>query len=310
MKSPEELIETARGFEREGNDQRALETWRRVAELDPSCPVLCSLGWAAETCGDIEEAIEAFERAAKVADGSPRPLIALGILAIDGGRFADAERFLTPVAEQANAHALSLLGLAQWSMGKDREAEESLTNSIALDPSQEEAHCNLGLVLRRSRPAEAEERFRQALDLDSAYAAAHRELGYLLSQKGEDSDTAERHLRKAIEIEPGQPWAHIYLGAHLEKNGDQSAAMNEYRLAADLAPDLGFPFWCMGTINESNGDSDLALTQLKKAVELEPDDPSFNRSLGRLYVKLGRIELAEQFLARGRREDDTGGVTL
>ncbi len=309
MKSPEELIEEARAFERDGDDKRALEVWRLVATLDSSWPILCALGWAASECGLTQEATEAFKRALRVAEGSLEPLIGLGSVAIDEGRFGEAEQYLAPVARQKQPHALCLLGFAQWSVGKDREAEESLTNSIALDPSQEEAHCNLGLVLRRSRPAEAEERFRQALDLDSAYAAAHRELGYLLSKKGEDPGTAERHLRKAIEIEPGQPWAHIYLGTHLEKNGDQSAAMNEYRLAADLAPDLGFPFWCMGTINESNGNSDLALAQLKKAVELEPGDPNFNRSLGRLYVKLGRTDLAEPFLAE-HREDGTGEATV
>lgn len=262
-----------------GEHHAALEQWREITARDEHWVHLCQLGWAAKQCSSNAEAIDAFRKAASLAPDNAHPLIGLGILLTGQGRFEEAEKCLVNPVCRDNAAALCVLGYAQFSIGKYAEAEAVLRHSIGLDPSKEEAHFNLGLVLRHLRSDdEAEERFRRAIAIDPDYAAAHRELGFVLDRRRDPE--AGHHLREALELDPGNPWAHVYWGVHIEKQGQVEPALIEYEAAARLAPDLAIPVFFQGLVHESLGNLTLARERIQRAAELEPFDPQFEKYLG------------------------------
>jgi Flp pilus assembly protein TadD len=136
------------------------------------------------------------------------------------------------------------LGVALRSGGKDFEAEEAYRRAIRLDPKYEEAYYNLGVLLEVERPSEAQALFRTALALDPDYACAYRELGYGLSNRGPNPES-ESHLRKAIQLEPGDACARIYRGTYLWESEEVDAAVSEFRIAGlSLCPPIQ-PRSCM-----------------------------------------------------------------
>ena len=61
-----------------------------------------------------------------------------------------------------------------------RLAEHSLRSALSLNPNDDEALYNLGVLVRHRDPEEAIQLFSRAIEEDPRYAAAYRELGATL----------------------------------------------------------------------------------------------------------------------------------
>jgi tetratricopeptide (TPR) repeat protein len=154
------------------------------------------------------------------------------------------------------------------------------------------------VLLRDDRPSEAQALFRTALELDPDYGCAHRELGFVLCKHGANPEAAV-HLQKAIQLEPGDAWTHIYLGTCLWRCADVDAAIAEFRIAEELKPDWAVPLWSLGNIYECEyKDFVLAQSFFERALQLEPDCEEALKNLGRLFKKRGRFDLAREYLDR------------
>jgi Flp pilus assembly protein TadD len=119
---------------------------------------------------------------------------------------------------EENAEAYNLLGIALDILERPGEASAAYTRGIELEPEWEELYCNFGQLVRKSDLAKADALFCKAIELRPDFAEAHRELGILLLRQ-KVLDESEYHLRRAIELDPADPWAHLYLG---KSAGDQT----------------------------------------------------------------------------------------
>jgi tetratricopeptide (TPR) repeat protein len=130
-----------------------------------------------ETGAPIEQAVEAYRRAAE----------------------------LNPNA----AGALLNLGTIHYHMHKFREAESNYLAAIAADPKYPLAHFNLGnLYDERGETAHAREQYEIALRLDPSYADAHYNLA-LLCEKAGDFLKAQHHWRAYLKLDPASSWAQV-----------------------------------------------------------------------------------------------------
>jgi tetratricopeptide (TPR) repeat protein len=286
-----ELYDEAVRLEEAGQYEAALVIWRRLAELKPNRGRFLRLGGAAWKLGLVDEGENAFKRALEV---DPRSVIALGVLGMlaiqrgDWGAAADYLKRASEIEPDQNEQAsvqFSMLGVAQRKVGKTKDAEEAQRTAIQIDPNYEEAHYNLGVVLKLTdRHSEAETHFRKALELDPDFAPAHRELGFVLMERKAGQE-AEGHLRKALELTPDDPWAHIYLGACLFRS-DPEAAEAEYRIAEKLKPKWSLPLLLLGKVYESKRyeqrDAAIAQSFYERALQLEPDEEEALEGLARL----------------------------
>ncbi len=103
-------------------------------------------------------------------------------------------------------------------------------------------------------------------------------------------------LKKAIEINPKNADALNYLGySYAEKNINLSEAYELVMRALEIKPDDGYIIDSLGWVYYRQGKYDLALKTLQKAVEITKDDPVVLEHLGDVYKELGESEKALEY---------------
>ncbi|MDR0485907.1 MAG: tetratricopeptide repeat protein, partial [Elusimicrobiota bacterium] len=119
-------------------------------------------------------------------------------------------------------------------------------------------------------------------------------LNYMDMQK---FSKAAETLNKIVNLSPNFPDAYLYLGAAYDRSGNWNAAQDILIKAVMLFPNdarimnyLGFSYTEKG-INLND-----ALVLLEKAVSLDNQNGQYIDSLGWLYFKLGRLDIAERAL--------------
>ena len=197
----------------------------------------------------------------------------------DGGMFGQLARLAeSAVVEEAG----------------DSERSISLMKTIAdRDPGNAYLFHRLGDTYRRnSMFRQSRDAYMASLALGRDTGGLHRSLGVSLERLGE-TQAAETHLLRAIEIDPGDAYALNYLGYWWADEGrklDQAIAMIER--AVSHRPSSGFFVDSLGWVHYKLGDPARAVGYLERATELEPSDPEITGHLGDVYWALGRREEA------------------
>ena len=304
----QELFDEAVHLEEQGQNEDALAIWRQLSEIKPTRNVFLRIGWLTQSLGIVDDAELSFKRALEIDGGSATALRALGILAIGRSDYETAVCYLQRAREiEEDPGGLSLLGVALRNTGKYNEAEEAYRTAIRIDSNYEEAHYNLGVLLRDDRPTEAQLHLRKALELDPVFAPAYRELGFVLMKQGTWTE-AESYLQKAVELAPEDVWARIYLGAYF-LTSDTKAAETEFRIAEKLQPEWSMPLSCMGKIYESS-DLETAQSFFEQALSLQADDWEALCGMARIFNKRGQTDLARKYITRALLQDPTDKNSL
>ncbi len=170
----------------------------------------------------------------------------------------------------------------------------SLVAATADDPGPAIA---LGDMLRRAeRFEEAAAAYATALARSAGDNAPSWRLHYargIALERSSRWPEAEAALRRALELEPNQPFVLNYLGYSWVDQGlhlEEAKAM--LHRAVELRPDDGFIVDSLGWAYYRVGEFAKAVTYLERAVELEPGDPVINDHLGDAYWRVGRLREA------------------
>jgi tetratricopeptide (TPR) repeat protein len=142
----------------------AIEKLTRASKLDPqSARVWDSLGLAFDMQGQTDQALEAFQKAAKLNRTQPHP-----------GPWPP--------------HNLGFLLLR---MDRPQAAEAALRESLRYDPRLAQTHYHLGRTLEKeARDAEAIEEYRSAISADTSSADACYSLALLYRKLNREAESA------------------------------------------------------------------------------------------------------------------------
>ena len=175
------------------------------------------LGLALDRLGRHDEAEECLRKALKVDPDYDEAHYNLGYIYRWKGKFALAEKHLRRAIEIDPKYALACAELGQL-LSKDRpkEALGFLRKGLKHNPKDGWSIAYLANALWKLRKLKAaDEQYRRLLELWPNEAMPNWCYGDFLASNRKDSSTAERYLRKAVEIEPRNQWANYYLGKHL-----------------------------------------------------------------------------------------------
>lgn len=120
----------------------------------------------------------------------------------------------------------------------------------------------LGYELETSAADEARDAYRRALELEPEHPDAHLNLGRLLHEDGDPAAAAE-HYRSAVRARPSDATAHFNLGVALEDLGRPREAAASYRRAIGLDPAYADAHYNLAGLAEREGDRKEALQHLQ-----------------------------------------------
>jgi Tfp pilus assembly protein PilF len=238
-----------------------------VARGVDAAPIYALLAEVYEKSGHIENAIPAMRLAIERDPKSEAYRFRYGTLLTDTKAPAAAIIRLQEALVEfpRSARLWFALGVAQTALDKSEEAAKSFTRAIECDPRFAPAHAYLGIVYdQQGRFAEAIALYERSLAIDDRLAGAHYlAADALLKQTTTDYARAEKHLVRAIELEPSFAAARLALA----KLYTRTERFTE------------------------------AAAQLEQVTAAEPKLAEAHYQLGRVYMRLKRTAEAQKELA-------------
>jgi protein O-GlcNAc transferase len=232
--------------------------------------------------------------------GDARQLFATAIEAHRTGQIETAVLVYEAIIalDPDHADALSNLGLAVRTLGRQDDAVELCRRAVAGKPDHAEAWNNLGVALiELGRAPEARDALHVATTIRPNFAEAHNNLGNALRALG-DAATAEASFRRAVELKPAYGEAHSNLGATLRDLGRLEEAEASLRRAVEIAPNHADVLLNLSGVLVDRGQFADAEKFGQASVALRPDNPVAHLNLGAALVDLGRLEEAESSYRR------------
>ena len=195
-----------------------------------------------------------------------------------------------------------LRGVYFWNKRTERDLEKSIeyfNQAIRKEPSYALAYAglanayNLLPVYAHAAPWETYPKAcsaaLKALELDDALAEAHAALGFYKSLHEWDQPGADRELRRAIELNPGYAFAHIWRGEGLSLMERHAEAVAELDRARELDPTSLMVSDQRGWVLYMARRYDDAIEQIRRTIELEPHFAHAHCWLGKTYLQKGML---------------------
>ena len=240
------LCEAAQAEEDLGRTDEAERLYREAISFDPRNTryrlLLGSLLGDQPACR--RAGIRELRAVLELEPDNPRALSLLGSLLMGDARCQEAK----PILERALslepkpwtciylglcAAALGRGDAALPALGRGDEAVDSYRRALELDPDCEEAHYNLGCRLRFVDPTTAERHLRRAVEIDPVYALAWGELGHVLLLQGRAAEAVEV-LRQSVSLNATHVWHQLRCSASLLQLGRTAEAEEHLQKALEL----------------------------------------------------------------------------
>lgn len=185
---------------------------------------------------------------------------------------------------------------------KPREEPETNSQRAAALAQKADATRLAGDVLA------AETQARQALELDPDHANALAQLGCCLVIRGQDEAKphlyaeAVRYLDRAIARQPGNAFAHRWLGCARLQMDDLDAAERSFKEALRLMPDSSVVWQLMASLRSCRGRYADAVACQKKCLELAPGDAVATAQLAYFLAKASHAAEARARIEEAKRQ--------
>lgn len=203
--------------------------------------------------------------------------------------------------QSPEAYDLYLQGRYQWSLlsaASSRRAIELYDRAIAKDPDYALAWAGIAQVLgtapitgdadptfvrRRAREA-----VRHAVKSGADLTEVQYVLGHLHMILDWDWPAAEHALRRAVEIDPNNALAYLFLGHVLSQTGNQVEAQEMTRRARALDPLFSHTFAISSQVAFQGRDYPQAIELAKQAIAINPEAWVGYLQLGQAQAQIGR----------------------
>jgi tetratricopeptide (TPR) repeat protein len=203
----------------------------------------------------------------------------------------------------------SLRFLRAYVLGEQGQVDEAVKQLQAFlnnTPTDRETYLSIAQVTSQAKRYDAaEQAIRQALALtpnadDQEYALFM--LGSVYERE-KRYDLAEEQFKKVLKVNPLSAPAANYLGYMLADRGVRLDESLKYiKKAIELEPNNGAYIDSLGWVYFKMSRYDLAEPNLEKAARLILNDPTIHEHLGHLYLRTGRKALAQGEWERALKE--------
>ncbi len=174
------------------------------------------------------------------------------------------------------------------------KADTFSLRAVELDPNLAEAQASRGLVLYyQNKSQQAQQHFLKAIELNPGYPWAHDWYSQLLGSMGDDVGEM-RELKTAYKIDPLSIPVLSNFGNLCGRQGDYLKAIEYYKQSLEIEPGLAWTYRMLTRDYLILKDSLKAIETADKMLEVIPDDDKSYINKGELLWKLGRLDEAER----------------
>jgi TolB-like protein/Flp pilus assembly protein TadD len=199
------------------------------------------------------------------------------------------------------AHCLFLMGAGEYGFRAPSEvlpkAEEAALKALTIDDSIAEAHLSLAMVKFRFEWdwEGAEKHLKRAIELNHGYSVAHYLYTiYLLVQGRFDEAFTEAQI--ARQLSPLSPDVHFSLGLLLYASGQNEEAIEHLRKTVAMDAKFPLPHLVLGLTFGRKGRFDEAIVEFKQALAVAGPRPLWSGYLGQVCALAGKTEDAIEIL--------------
>jgi tetratricopeptide (TPR) repeat protein len=194
-----------------------------------------------------------------------------------------------------NADALNAIAIAEWRLGKQRDAEIDFMRALSQAPENLQASLNLAKVkFYQKDVAGAEEVIKKAIAASPKSAAPVLGLGQLYLAAGK-LEAAEQQFRRAIQLDPKNDISLLSLASLYVGTNRTDVAERVYRQLSAL-PDRKYrPLHAMFLFQ--SGKRDQAIAEFEKLAKDDPTDRSVRAQLVEAYLAVHRLADSEKLLS-------------
>ncbi len=255
----------------------------------------CNLGNSYGLLGEMNKAIEEFQRAIFLEPYAPQPYLNLAKAYLFKGGYDSAieiSRRALPLKESEIFKADIYLNLADayTKKGDLEKAKEEYQNVLKFRANSAEAYSNLGTISYQEKNyREAIENLSKAISLDPADPKVYNSLGVVYDLEGK-YDLAIAHYRKAVEYNPNFAEAYYNLGISYENKKLPDEATSAYTQAVKVNPHYFRAYNNLGNIYYQKGDFTEAIKQYETAIAFAPDFQEAKNNLGEVKQKMNRLK--------------------
>lgn len=265
--------------------------------------------------GDLDRAVESFERALTIEPEDLAALVWLVHVRVDLDQPVEAEQLLARAwASHPGTPALLYQGGRASLAARDYAAAvERLEEALRLNPAATVIHYPLAMAYRGLGDLD---RARAHLDRGGARTdgrgaeggvladplmteiytllrspQSHRDLGLQAAERG-DWREAARQFTLGARMAPENPVMRLNLGTALIRAGDAPAALVQLEAAASLDPGFAAPHFLIGTLLERSGRDLEAIERFRMAADADASMSAARLRLGDALRRTGRFEAA------------------
>jgi tetratricopeptide (TPR) repeat protein len=239
-----------------GNHQAAVLAYKQAISSDPKfARTYVDLGSSYLALEKYSDAEAAFKQAMAIDDDSCASC-GLGMVYHLQGREDEAVKTLKKAISlnPMDTCAYDRLGRMYYDLGQYTESTEAFRQEVKLRPSSVAYHFLGNGYYFTEKLEEARAAYQEAIRLTPNYEEAYVELGKVYNRLGCHADAIDSY-QHAIKIQPDDVIAHVSLGFTVLKQGNEDAAIRQYRILRDLDPK-----WAEWLLREINAQKSYKLT--------------------------------------------------
>jgi tetratricopeptide (TPR) repeat protein len=140
--------------------------------------------------------------------------------------------------------------------------------------------------------------WKRVLELNPSLHKARRDLAMACMESG-DTDSAKNHLIEVLRLNPADAWGWVVLGNLYAKNQKDWATAEKFlRRAVEIAPNDPWALNGIAAITAQRGQTDEAVKLFEQAIAANPDVPNPYYGLGVTFHRTGKPDLAARALDR------------
>ena len=180
------------------------------------------------------------------------------------------------------------------------DAEAAAIRALQLDNENALALAFLAEILvDQQKWSQAEETIKQAVAIETESMDVQRVYGYVLESLGQYRLAIEKY-REAVKLQPNLTFLYIFIGRNFRSLEVHDRALEEFEKAAQINEQLGVqdpvPFVEIAKTYSRDGEFFAAALNAEKAIKINPYNPNTYGQLGIIYTKARNFEGAQPAL--------------